>query len=187
MRNRPLTVEASIDADPWHLRLAGLGDVDGIHGLATEPLVYRYLFDAMPPTRDSIGQGIVRARRDAVETGLGLWILSCPGVPYGGCVQLRPDRAAKSAELIYLLHPAQWGRGLATRMAWTAISKAFAREIDLIVAGTDGPNTASLALMQRLGMRRHRDVRYPLGHGVEFVLTRADPGPRPPPELLTID
>jgi len=187
MSDRPLTVAAPIDADRWRLRLASLGDVDGVHDLATEPLVYRYLFDATPPTRDSIGQGIARARRDAVQTGLGLWILTCPAVPYGGCVQLRPDREAKSAELIYLLHPAQWGRGLATRMAWTAISKAFAQEIDLIVAGTDCPNTASLAVMQRLGMRRHRDVRYPLGHGVEFVLTRADPGPRPPPALLTID
>jgi [ribosomal protein S5]-alanine N-acetyltransferase len=170
----------------WHLRSASPTDVDGVHRLASEPLVYRYLFDGIAPERDSIAQGITQATRDAALTGLGLWILACPRLPYGGCVQLRPDICAKSADLIYLLHPAHWGRGLGTRMAWTAMHQAFAQGMDLIVAGSDGANGASLAVMGRLGMRLHREVRYPLGKGVEYVLERGDPGPRPPPALLPI-
>jgi [ribosomal protein S5]-alanine N-acetyltransferase len=157
--------------------VSGIDDVDGLHRLACEPLVYRYLFDATAPERDAIADGIARAMADAARTRLGLWILQSPHVPYGGCVQLRPDLSAKSAELIYLLDPTHWGRGLATRMGWTAITTAFLEPFDVVVAGTDGANGASLAVMRRLGMRFYRDVRYPLG---------GDPGPKPQPALLAM-
>jgi RimJ/RimL family protein N-acetyltransferase len=186
MSDRASSANEPIAREVWHLRSASLADADGVHRLASEPLVYRYLFDGIAPERDRVEEGITQATRDAAATGLGLWILACPRVPYGGCVQLRPDTCAKSAELTYLLHPAQWGRGLATRMAWSAICCAFRQGIDRIVAGSDCPNGASLAVMRRLGMRLHREVRYPLGKGVEYVLERGDPGPRPPPALLAI-
>jgi ribosomal-protein-alanine N-acetyltransferase len=175
-----------VDPDGWHLRSATLADVDGVHRLACEPLVYRYLFDGTAPERDSIAAEIARAIADAARTRLGLWILQCPRAPYGGCVQLRPDLSAKSAELIYFLDPAHWGRGLATRMGWTAISRAFQGPFDVVVAGTDGANAASLAVMRRLGMRFHRAVRYPLGEGFEYTLARGDAAPKSQPALLAI-
>jgi RimJ/RimL family protein N-acetyltransferase len=175
-----------VEPDGWHLRSATLADVDGLHRLACEPLVYRYLFDATAPERDAIADGIAHAMADAARTRLGLWILQSPRVPYGGCVQLRPDLSAKSAELIYLLDPTHWGRGLATRMGWTAITTAFLEPFDVVVAGTDGANGASLAVMRRLGMRFYRDVRYPLGKGFQYALARGDPGPKPQPALLAM-
>ena len=87
-----------------------------MHRLACEPLIYRYLFDGTAPEGDAIADAIARAMADAARTRLGLWILQSPRVPYGGCVQLRPDPSAKSAELIYLLDPTHWGHGLATRV-----------------------------------------------------------------------
>ena len=33
-----------VEPDGWHLRSATLAVVDGLHRLACEPLVYRYLF-----------------------------------------------------------------------------------------------------------------------------------------------
>lgn len=172
--------------DRWGLRRATLGDVDGLHALASEPLVYRYLFDGAAPSREMIGEGVADSVADAARTGLGLWILRSPATAYAGCVQLRPDMAAKSAELVYLLDPPWWGRGLATRMAWTAVTQAFQRNIEVVVAGTDGTNTASHALMRRLGMRFRRHVSYPLGPGVEYQLLRGDPGPEPTPAVLPV-
>jgi RimJ/RimL family protein N-acetyltransferase len=174
------------DQDTWRLRPATLDDVDGVHGLACEPLVYRYLFDGAAPKRGVIAEGIAGAMADAAATGLGLWVLEGPGGRYGGCVQLRPDMVARSAELVYLLDPGLWGRGLATRMAWTAIMKAFLGPIDVVVAGTDGANAASVAVMRRLGMRFRRAVSYPLGPGVEYALSRNVPGPDERPALLPI-
>jgi RimJ/RimL family protein N-acetyltransferase len=72
-------------------------------------------------------------------------------------------------------------------MAWTAITHTFlSSQIDSVIAGTDLPNTASLAVMRRLGMRFHREVQYPLGAGVEYVLHRDDVGPIPKPVLMPL-
>jgi RimJ/RimL family protein N-acetyltransferase len=67
-------------------------------------------------------------------------------------------------------------------MAWTAIAHAFGlSQISAVVAGSDQPNAASLAVMRRLGMRFHQNVQYPLGPGVEYVLNHYDPVPNPRP------
>jgi RimJ/RimL family protein N-acetyltransferase len=61
----------------------------------------------------------------AERTGFGLWMLEGAGVRHGGCVQILPDAAAaRCAHVIYLLDPALWGHGLATRIARTAITAA---------------------------------------------------------------
>src|SRR5258707_14699806 len=85
------------------------------------------------------------------------------------------------------VRPRYWGQGLALRMAWTAITHAFlSSQIDSVIAGTNLPNTASLAVMRRLGMRFHKDVRYPLGAGVECVIHQDDVGPLPKPVLISL-
>jgi RimJ/RimL family protein N-acetyltransferase len=79
------------------------------------------------------------------------------------------------------------GQGLALRMAWTAITHTFlSSQIDSVIAGADLANAASLAVMRRLGMRFHKDVQYPLGAGVEYVLHRDNVGPLPKPVLISL-
>lgn len=171
--------------EDWRLRPATAADVDGLHALAARPAVNRYLFDGVAPGRQAVADLLARCRRVAAETGLGCWILAHPAAPHAGAVWLRADLAARSAEISYLLAPDHWGRGLATRMAWTVITHAFRTpHIDRVIAGADMPNTTSLAVMARLGMRFDRNVRYPLGPGVEYVLHRDDPGPDPRPVPL---
>ena len=73
-------------------------------------------------------------------------------------------------------------------MAWTAITQAFlSSQIDTIIAGADLPNAASFAVMRRLGMRFHKEVQYPLGAGVEYVLHCDDAGPLPRPALIPLE
>jgi [ribosomal protein S5]-alanine N-acetyltransferase len=174
------------EPESWRLRPVALGDIDGLHALASQPSVYRYLFDGAAPDRATIANGVAKAMADAARTGLGLWVLEDPRVRYAGGVLLRPDLAARSAELTYFLKPALWGRGLATRIAWTAIGKAFQAPIDVVQAGADAANTASLNVMRRLGMRFVRDVSYPLGPGALYALARGDPGPEVPPAALPV-
>jgi [ribosomal protein S5]-alanine N-acetyltransferase len=173
--------------DGWRLRPADLNDIDGLHALEANPLVYRYLFDGVPPDKEFIVRAVAQSVANAGETGLGMWFLEDPSTRYAGCVELRPYPSPRFAELIYLLDPRYWGQGLALRMAWTAITYAFlSSQIDSVIAGTDLPNTASLAVMRRLGMRFHKDVHYPLGAGVEYVITRDDVGPLPKPVLIPL-
>jgi ribosomal-protein-alanine N-acetyltransferase len=169
------------------LRPATMHDVPRLHALAGYPSVYRFLFDGVAPSEQYIAGRAMEAIANANRAGLGIWVLEGPRAPCAGCVELRPTPEPRLAELTYLLHPDHWGQGLATRMAWTAITLAFASpHIDCVVAGYDLPNTASVAVMRRLGMRFHRAVRYPLGSGAEYILRRDDTGPMPRPEVIPI-
>jgi ribosomal-protein-alanine N-acetyltransferase len=173
--------------DSWRLRAADLNDIDGLHALAGNPLVYRYLFDGVPPDKEFIGRRVAESVANAGATGLGMWFLEHDCKRYVGCVELRPYPSSRSAEVTYLLDPRYWGQGLALRMAWTAISHAFSSsQINSVIAGADLANTASLAVMRRLGMRFHKGVQYPLGAGVEYVLHRDDAGPLPKPVLISL-
>ena len=173
--------------DGWRLRAADLNDIDGLYALAASPLVYRYLFDGALPDKKYITRLVAQSVANSGETGLGMWFLEDVSTRYAGCVELRPYPSPRSAELTYLLDPRYWGQGLALRMAWTAITHAFlSSQIDSVIAGTDLPNTASLAVMRRLGMRFHKDVQYPLGAGVEYVIHGDDVGPLPKPVLISL-
>src|SRR5262249_36331310 len=144
-------------------------------------------FDGSPPNKESIVRRAGESVANAESTGLGLWFLENASTRYAGCVQLGPYPSSRSTELTYLLDPRYWGQGLAVRMAWTAITHAFlSAQIDYVIAGADLPNTASLAVMRRLGMRFNKDVQYPLGAGVEFILHRQDIGPQPKPALIPL-
>jgi len=172
--------------EDWRLRAANLSDTDGLLALCTIPLVYRYLCDGAPPDKEFIRARVAESVASAGETGLGMWFLENVSTRYAGCVELRAYPSAGTAEVIYSLDPRLWGRGLALRMAWSAITHAFSSQIHTIIAGADGENAASIALMRRLGMRFHKDVLYPLGPGVEYVLHRGDRGPLQRPRLITI-
>jgi len=186
-RREVIPIRDAQTKDGWRLRAADLNDIDGYHALASFPLVYRYLFDGVPPDKEFITRRVAESVANAGETGLGMWFLEDASVKYAGCVELRPYPSFRSAELIYLLDPSYWGQGLALRMAWTAIAHAFLMsQIDFIIAGADLPNTPSIAVMRRLGMRCHKNVQYPLGAGVEYVLHRDDVGSLPKPVLIPL-
>lgn len=106
----------------WRLRWAATSDLDGLHAVACQPAVYRYLFDGKAPATELILGKIEQGMVDAERVDVGLWVLEAPTVRYGGYVQIEPSQLSRSAELLYLLDPAYWGQGLATRMAWTAIT-----------------------------------------------------------------
>jgi hypothetical protein len=73
-------------------------------------------------------------------------------------------------------------------MAWTAITHAFlSSQIDSVIAGTDLPNAASVAVIRRLGMRFHKKVQYPLGAGVGYVIHQDNLGLLPKPVLIPIE
>lgn len=171
----------------WQLRAAATEDLKDLLALTAKPEVYRFMFDGTAPARALLAERLDLFIANEAASGLGLWMLEQPGRAAGGAVWLEPNLAAREAEVSYLLDPALWGRGLAGRMAWTAVTRAFeSPAIDCVFAGADAPNTASIAVLQRLGMRFRRDVTYPLGPGVEYELTRGDAGPQPPPDPLPL-
>src|SRR5260221_11918934 len=124
-RREEIIVGVAEDQDGWRLRLATFDDIDGLHSLASIPLVYRYLFDGAAPEREFNAGRIAQSLTSAADTGVGIWLLGNSSARYAGCVQLTPVLSARSAELTYMLDPEYWGQGIAVRMSWTSINQAL--------------------------------------------------------------
>lgn len=129
-------------------------DLDALHALFTAPEVRRYLLDDEVVSRDWVEEEIAQsqARFEAGEGGL--WSVHERGSSdIVGFVGFRPFFEPPELQLLYGFLPACWGRGLATEAATAAVDHAFAvlgfREVR---AATDVPNTASIAVLERLGM-----------------------------------
>ena len=121
------------------------------------------------------------------ENGFAPWVavLRAAGrvVGWGG-LGVDPFEPGWGVEVSYSLHPAHWGRGLATELVRAAVAHGFETlGLPEIVAFTDPANHRSLAVMRRLGMRPDpsRDFEHPAippGHPLRphrlFALTRAE-------------
>ena len=158
-----------------YLRSIGPDDETEVHRLLCVPEVYQYLADGVEPPPSMTADWIETAASDSSRTGGGIWALTVSRErDVLGVVRLAADDKGE-LELTYLLHPDLWGLGYATRMAHTAMNHAFATgRVSAIWAGADVPNTASIAVMERLGMRFRRKVEYPAGEGVEYAMNTAD-------------
>jgi RimJ/RimL family protein N-acetyltransferase len=71
-----------------------------------------------------------------------------------GFAGLRPLPDGSELELYYGLDPRQWGRGYATEASRAVLGYGFdVLGLESIPIRTDGPNSASVAVMERLGAR----------------------------------
>jgi RimJ/RimL family protein N-acetyltransferase len=158
------------------LRPLSGADLDAAHRVSNDPLVQRYLWDD-EPVKDAIEDAISRSLNTFAELGFGLFgvrLRAGDDELIGYCGLLRIETAEK-VELLYALLPRWWGKGLATEAARVCLRFAF-EEADLarVVAGVDPPNTASLRVIEKLGMVPVGEIS-PEAPGVAyFELTRED-------------
>jgi ribosomal-protein-alanine N-acetyltransferase len=151
-------------------------DVPELHVLCSEPKVRRYLFDGESPSRESVDWIVRESMRALHERGLPLCGLHLPGdARLAGFCGLRPEPETDEVELLYALAPAWFGRGFATEAARACLRFGFEEcEAPRIVAGTDAPNAASLAVIARLGMRAAWTRPGAFGDVRSFTLERTE-------------
>ena len=134
--------------------------LDALHTLWTDPEVRRYLWDDEIISRELAAEVIDSSIRGFEGHGFGFWVLAETETPGAviGFVGLRHFGEASEIELLYGLAPSHWHRGLASEASRAALDHAFDTVgLDRIHAGTDPPNVASLAVMERLGFgEEHR-------------------------------
>ncbi len=129
-----------------------------------------YLFDGLPVDRETAAAVLAKGL-----AAPGFWNLICdPSPAIAGFVGFFLLDDSPDVELVYGLAPPYWGQGLATAasraaLAWLWRNTAYQR----VVGRTDPPNRKSMAVLERLGMRRAPDVFGPAGQIlVEFELER---------------
>ncbi len=126
--------------------------------LFQNPAVRRYLLDDQIVTENWVDEEIRSSEARFGGDSLGLWaVRPSDGSEIIGFVGFRPFFDPPELQLLYGLLPDHWGRGLATECARAACDCAFnVSGFETVSAATDLPNTASAAVLHRLGMTLDR-------------------------------
>jgi RimJ/RimL family protein N-acetyltransferase len=159
-----------LNAPGFALRRWAAGDLDELQVLFADADVRRYLFDDRPVDRETAAAVLAKGLASP-----GFWsITEDPGGTIRGFVGFFRIDASPDVELVYGLAPACWGRGLATKASGAALEWLWRNTgYSRCLARTDPPNVRSVAVMERLGMRRCPDVPGPAGQTLlEYGISR---------------
>jgi RimJ/RimL family protein N-acetyltransferase len=118
-----------------------------------------------------------RVFTNVYDTGaFDVWAVRENGVLIGHA-EIKPTEESGGHELIYALAHAAWGRGLGTELAKAICAYGFETlGLSEVHATIAEPNTASLAVMKKLGFEHVRDKTEDDG-SVTKVLTLKRPAP----------
>lgn len=142
------------------LRPCTLADLDAVHELWTDPDIRRFLFDDRPLSRQEANDFLAPSDESFAQQGYGLWLFfersgdaplgqSSTIAGFSGLMAV-PDQPPS---VVFGTRPPLWGRGYA-REATAAVLHYIFDELGLkqVVADVDEPNTASIRVLEGLGM-----------------------------------
>src|SRR5215207_5841805 len=137
------------------LRPLSADEADSLHRISNEPNVRLYLWDDELISEATIKSFIALSDGMFLKEKIGLFGVRMRGsedlLGFGGFVRLG---GMAEPELCYELTQKAWGRGLATEAARACVRYAFDEAgMERVIAGADTPNTASLRVIEKLGMK----------------------------------
>jgi [ribosomal protein S5]-alanine N-acetyltransferase len=135
------------------LRPVTASDYAALQAHWAAPDVRRFLFDGAMLSRAEIREAIEDSTRDFTAAGYGLWLIQEQDrTDLTGAAGLRPLDDL-GLEIFYSLAPAFWGKGYATEAARAVVEHALGPlGLPEVLAEVDAGNTASVAVVERLGM-----------------------------------
>ncbi len=159
------TLAAAIETDRLLLRPFRPADLDDVYALRSRPDVVRYLYGGVLTrvevqdlltkralqTRlrddgDALALAVERRADNRVIGDVNLWLRS------------RPHR---QGEIGFVFHPDAQGHGFAQEAATALLAVAFDQlGLHRVSGRTDARNTASAALLRRLGMQQEAHLRH---------------------------
>lgn len=146
-----------------YLREALDTDAAFIVALLNEPGLVRYIGDRKVRTQDDARGYIAKLREHYQRHGFGLYtvVLKDSETPIGICGLLKRD-ALESPDIGFAFLSAYEGRGYAHEAASASLRHAAdTLGITKVVAITMPDNQRSMRLLQRLGLKRDREVELP--------------------------
>jgi [ribosomal protein S5]-alanine N-acetyltransferase len=141
----------------------------------TQPDVRKFLFDGAVMSSDEVLTVIAESRRDFAASGYGFWVIRERDGGDGalaGTVGLR-QLDELGPEIVYSLTPDVWGKGYATEAAGAVVEYALGPlRLPEVLAEVDNGNTASAAVIKRLGLTPFDEVPGLLGPMTRYRRTR---------------
>ncbi len=138
----------------------------------TQPDVRRFLFDDAVLSAAEVTETIEESVRDFAASGYGIWFLEL-GSRAGlvGTAGFRPLEES-GLEIFYSLAPGAWGHGYATEAARAVVEYGLGPlGLPEVLAEVDEGNTASVAVVKRLGMTPYAVVPGVLGPMTRYRTT----------------
>ena len=150
--------DALLTTPRLELRPYAVKDVAGLHRVWTEPGVRRFLWDDVVIPMEQALQVVESSRGHWDTVGYGQWSVRLAGTSeIMGFCGFRPADWQRAPELLCGLATRHWGRGYAYEAAMAVLDFGFTtRGFSSVVSATDVPNTASVRLMERIGMTFER-------------------------------
>ena len=141
------------------LRPYTAADFDDLYDMQSRPEVTRYLlFDTSDrdQARVSLEQRMAATALDDEGSSLILAVVLPPaGTVIGDVVLFWRSREHRQGEIGYIFHPDHGGHGYATEAAQVMLRLGFeGLGLHRIIGRVDARNTASVRVLERLGMRR---------------------------------
>jgi [ribosomal protein S5]-alanine N-acetyltransferase len=152
---------------PWQL-----DDWLLLRPIASDPEVMRYISNGKPWPKERIREFVGRQVTHFEKLGYCLWkLLHKESSEMIGFCGLQPLDGTPETEIGWWLGRAWWGKGLATEAARAALQDGFERAgLERIVAVAMGANSASIRVMEKLGMKYERETTH---RGFDVVLYAA--------------
>lgn len=164
-----------LTAPNLHLREAGDSDAEFIVALLNEPAFIRYIGDRKVRTLDDARGYIGKLRDHYWRHGFGLYVVATNdgATPIGICGLLKRE-ALDAPDIGFAFLRAYEGRGYAFEAAAAVLADARSRlGITRVLALTMPDNERSMRLLQRLGLRRDREVELPTPGDVSVLFVPA--------------
>jgi len=144
----------------------------------TQPDVRRFLFDGAALSAAEVTETIGESVADFAARGYGIWLIElgsgaalAGSAPLVGTAGLRPLEES-GLEIFYSLAPGAWGRGYATEAARAVVEYGLGPlGLPEVLAEVDEGNTASVAVVKRLGMTPYAVVPGVLGPMTRYRIT----------------
>ena len=146
------------------IRRLTAGDIDALYRVYSDPEGCRWVGDGSPITMDQCERWVAVTQNNYDQRGYGMFAVELiennPSVDQsidrvvGFCGLVHPG-GQEVAELKYALDRSLWGQGLGAELAGAMLSYALdGVGCDRVIATIAPQNTASIRIVERIGMNR---------------------------------
>lgn len=166
--------EVVIETERLRLRMIRQSDLDDLAALFADADVMRYVGDGHPSDRGEAQKALDSILAHWNREGFGRWAIedrqSKEFVGYGGLRSL-----FGTPEVVYHLVKRHWGKGFATEVGRASLKFGFNEKgFERIVAIAKPGNTASIHVMDKLGMHFQMNTSYYDIEVVQYEITAED-------------
>lgn len=162
----------AVETERLLLRPLVTEDFADLYAILSDPEVVRYVGTGQPTTRAEAEAALQSFGKHWERHGFGRWGITEKSsrrlVGFGGLRML-----IDTPEVVYHFAKSHWGRGLATEVARASLRYGFEEHgFERVVAVAMPANTASLRVMQKIGMTREGPANYFGIDVVQYSITR---------------